>query len=100
VIRVELPAHLRTLAQTAHEVELDVGAPVTTAAILDALESKYPVLRCTIRDPVTLRRRPLVRFFACERDWSDVRTDTELPADIVSGKEPFIILGAIAGGAN
>jgi sulfur-carrier protein len=98
VIRVALPAHLRTLAATDHEVQLEVAAPVTTAAILDALESKYPVLRCTIRDPVTLRRRPLVRFFACERDWSDVRTDAEVPAEIVSGTEPFIILGAIAGG--
>jgi hypothetical protein len=98
VIRVELPAHLRTLARCDREIQLEVRAPATTAAILDALESAFPVLRGTVRDQITGRRRPLVRFFVCESDWSDEPFDKPLPAPVASGVEAFIILGAIAGG--
>lgn len=98
MIRVYLPAHLRTLAQTQREVELDVEGPVTLGSVLDALEARYPVLRGTVRDHVTKQRRPFVRFFACEEDLSHEAPDTVLPEAIACGKEPFMIVGAIAGG--
>ncbi len=98
MIRVELPAHLRTLARVAREVTLEVAAPITLGALLDALEAQYPVLRGTIRDQVTLTRRPFVRFFACEEDLSHEPPATRLPDAIVTGAEPFLIVGAMAGG--
>jgi hypothetical protein len=98
MIRVVLPAHLRTLARVDGEVELQVERPVTQRSILDALEASYPVLRGTIRDHVTLRRRPLVRFFACEQDLSHELPDVPLPEAVATGREPFLILGAMAGG--
>ena len=97
-IRVELPQHLRTLAQVGREVQLDVAAPVTLRSVLDALEAKYPMLRGTIRDHVTLQRRAFLRFFACEEDLSHQSPDTPLPDAVVSGKEPLLVIGAIAGG--
>ena len=98
MIRVVLPPHLRTLAHVRDEVQLDIGGPVTRASILDALEATYPMLRGTIRDHVTLERRPFLRFFACERDLTHESPDTPLPAAVVEGAEPFFVLGAIAGG--
>ena len=98
MIRVELPPHLRTLANIRGEVELDVAPPVTPRALLDALEKRYPVLRGTIRDHVTLERRAFIRFFACSQDLSHDSVDTPLPPPVVDGTEPFIVLGAIAGG--
>jgi hypothetical protein len=98
MIRVILPQHLRTLANVGREVSLDVAAPVTQRSILDALEAQYPMLRGTVRDHVTHKRRPLVRFFACEEDYSHAAPDDPLPEAVASGKEPFIILGSIAGG--
>ena len=98
MIRVLRPPHLRTLAKVKDEVELEVPPPATLASVLDALEARYPVLRGTIRDHVTLQRRPFLRFFACEEDLSHEPPDTPLPEAVVSGKEPFIVLGAIAGG--
>ena len=98
MIRVELPFHLRTLARVEREVTLEVSPPVTLGAVLDALEAQYPVLAGTIREHVTQKRRPFLRFYACEEDFSNVPTDTPLPDAIVSGKEPFSIIGAIAGG--
>ena len=99
MVRVVLPTHLRTLAGVDREVQLDgVAAPVTQRAILDALEARYPMLRGAIREHVTLRRRPLVRFFACEEDVSHDPPDAPLPEKIASGAEPFFIIGAIAGG--
>ena len=98
MIRVMLPAHLRTLARAGGEVELDVQGPVTPRSVLDALEARYPMLRGTLRDQVTLQRRPFVRFFACEEDWSHQPPDTPLPDRVASGAEPFYIVGAIAGG--
>ena len=98
MIRVELPPHLRTLAKVSGEVQLDVPAPPTPAAVLDALETRYPVLRGTIRDHVTHERRAFIRFFACSQDLSHDSPDTPLPAPVAQGAEPFIILGAIAGG--
>lgn len=98
MIRVVLPFHLRTLAKVDSEVTLDVTGPVTSASILDALEAKYPVLRGAIREHGALKRRPLVRFFACEQDVSHDPPDTPLPDAIAAGKEPFFIVGAIAGG--
>lgn len=99
MIRVILPFHLRTLARiTSDEVELDVATPATTRAILDALESRYPMLRGTIRDHGTLKRRPFIRFFACQKDLSHDAADTPLPDAITSGAEPFMVIGAIAGG--
>ena len=99
MIRVVLPYHLRTLANvTGREVTLDVPPPATQRALLDALEARYPMLRGTIRDHGTQKRRPLLRFFACEEDLSHDPPDTPLPEKVVSGVEPFIILGAIAGG--
>jgi len=97
-IKVVLPQHLRTLAQVGSEVTLDVDGPVTLRAVLDALETCYPVLRGTIRDHVTLKRRPFLRFFACAEDLSLEPPDIELPEPIRSGAEPFYIVGAIAGG--
>ncbi|OLD05104.1 MAG: hypothetical protein AUI99_02050 [Gemmatimonadetes bacterium 13_1_40CM_3_69_22] len=98
MIRVVLPPHLRTLAQVRDEVQLDVGGRVTRASVLDALEARYPVLRGTIRDHVTLQRRPFLRFFACERDLTHEPPDAPLPDAVVAGAEPFFVLGAIAGG--
>ena len=98
MIRVELPPHLRTLAKVSGEVQLDVPGPTTPRAVLDALEARYPVLRGTIRDHVTHERRAFIRFFACSQDLSHDSPDTPLPAPIAQGSEPFIILGAIAGG--
>jgi len=98
MIRVVLPHHLRTLAGVRKEVELDVAEPVTQAALLDALEARYPTLRGTIRDSATGQRRSLVRFFACGQDWSHEPADLPLPAAVVSGAEPFMVVGAMAGG--
>jgi molybdopterin converting factor small subunit len=98
MIRVVLPAHLRTLAQVDGEVELDLAGEATQRAVLDALETSYPMLRGTIRDHVTHRRRPFVRFFACERDLSHERPDAPLPDPVATGAEPFLVVGAIAGG--
>lgn len=98
MIRVVLPHHLRTLAKTEREVALDVRGPVTQRSVLDALEARYPVLRGTVRDQVTQQRRPLVRFFACERDLSQDPPDAPLPDTVAAGEEPFLIIGAIAGG--
>ncbi|MGO4882506.1 MAG: MoaD/ThiS family protein [Bryobacteraceae bacterium] len=98
MIRVMLPAHLRNLAGVGAEVEIEVAAPVTQRAILDALEAHYPTLRGTIRDQVTGQRRPFVRFFACEEDYSHAPPDSPLPPAVASGAEPFMIVGAIAGG--
>ena len=98
MIRVLLPAHLRTLAQVNGEVTVDVEGEPTLAAVLGALEARYPVLRGTIRDQVTERRRPFVRFFACEQDLSHERPDVPLPKAVVTGTEPFLVVGAMAGG--
>jgi molybdopterin converting factor small subunit len=98
VIRVRLPAHLRNLAKVDREVELDVAEPITARTVLDALEARYPVLRGTIRDHQTLERRAFLRYFACQQDLSHESPDAPLPAAVVSGDEPFIVLGAIAGG--
>ncbi len=98
MIRVVLPGHLRTLAQVGGEVELDVEGQVTQRSVLDALEARYPMLSGTIRDHVTQQRRPFLRFFACEEDLSHELPDAPLPEAVVSGREPFLILGAIAGG--
>jgi sulfur-carrier protein len=98
VIRVVLPQHLQTLARVGGEVEVQVPGPATQRAVLDALESSYPVLCGTIRDHVTLRRRPFVRFFACAEDVSHESPDTPLPAPVAEGREPFLIVGALAGG--
>ncbi len=98
MIRVVLPFHLRNLARVDGEVELDVAAPVTIRAVIDTLEARYPVLRGTIRDHGTLKRRPFVRFFACKEDLSLEPPDTPLPDEIVNGAEPFLIVGAMAGG--
>lgn len=98
VIRVVLPQHLQTLARVGSEVQLPVRGPATLRAVLDALEASYPVLCGTIRDHDTLKRRPFVRFFACEEDLSHERPDTPLPEKVVAGAEPFLIVGALAGG--
>jgi len=98
VIRVELPAHLRTLARVDGEVSLDIAGPVTRGALLDALEARYPALRGTIRDHVTAQRRPFLRFFACSRDLTHEPPDAPLPDAVTSGAEPFLVVGAIAGG--
>jgi molybdopterin synthase sulfur carrier subunit len=97
-IRVELPQHLRTLAHVGHEVQLSVEGPVTQRSVLDALEAAYPMLRGAIRDHVTLQRRPFLRFFACEEDLSHESPDAPLPEPVATGKEPFLVIGAIAGG--
>jgi hypothetical protein len=100
MIRVMLPFHLRNLANVGSEVRLDLAAPVTQRSILDALEAKYPTLRGTVRDPATGKRRPLVRFFACEEDLSHDPPDKPLPDAVATGQEPFFIIGAIAGGLD
>ena len=98
MIRVVLPAHLRTLANADRDVKVDVTGPVTQRTILDALEAKYPMLCGTIRDHDTQERRPFLRFFACGEDWSHESPDHPLPQDVARGKEPFLVIGAIAGG--
>ena len=98
MIRVVLPFHLRNLARVDGEVELEVAAPVTIRGVVEALEEKFPVLRGTIRDHGTLKRRPFIRFFACKEDLSLEPPDTPLPDEVVSGAEPFLIVGAMAGG--
>ena len=97
-IRVILPPHLRALAHVTDEVRLEVGAPVTQRTVLDALEVRYPMLQGAIREHVTLQRRAFLRFFACEEDLSHESPDAPLPDAVASGKEPFIVIGAIAGG--
>ena len=98
MIRVVLPAHLRTLARVDGEVTLDVASPMTVGTVLDALEARYPMLRGTIRDHATKHRRPFIRFFACEQDLSHEPSESPLPAAVVSGVEPLLIVGAMAGG--
>ena len=98
MVRLILPQHLRTLSKTGAEVQIEVRGPVTQRSVLDALEAQYPMLRGTIRDHETLPRRPFVRFFACEEDLSHELPDTPLPSVVASGAEPFLIVGAIAGG--
>jgi molybdopterin synthase sulfur carrier subunit len=98
MIRVMLPQHLRTLAGVNGEVQLEVASPVTLASTLEAIEAKFPTLRGTIRDHGTLKRRPFVRFFACKEDLSLEPPETQLPAAVISGDEPFMIIGAMAGG--
>jgi hypothetical protein len=98
LIRVVLPANLRTLASVGREVELQVDGPVTQRSVLDALEAEYPALLGTIRDSKSKRRRPMLRFFACEEDLSDESPDAPLPGEVSSGREPYLIVGAIAGG--
>ena len=98
MIRVVLPYHLRNLARVDGELELQIEGPPTLSSVLDAIEATYPVLRGTIRDHVTLRRRPFVRFFACKEDLSLEPPDTRLPEEVTTGAEPFLIVGAMAGG--
>jgi molybdopterin synthase sulfur carrier subunit len=98
MIRVVLPAHLRTLARVTGEVTLNIEDQVTQRTVLDALEARYPMLRGTIRDHVTLKRRPFIRFFACEQDLSHESPDAPLPDAVAVGEEPFLIVGAMAGG--
>jgi hypothetical protein len=98
VIRVVLPFHLRTLARMSGEVLLEVAAPITIRAVLDAMEARFPMLRGTIRDHDTLKRRPFIRFFACKEDLSLDPPDTLLPTEVTDGAEPFCIVGAMAGG--
>ena len=98
MIRVVLPYHLRNLAHVESEVQLDLDGPATVRSLLDAIEARYPVLRGTIRDHGTLKRRPFIRFFACKEDLSLEPADTALPKAVTSGEEPFLIIGAIAGG--
>ena len=98
MIRVVLPQHLRTLAHVGAEVQLDVAGQATQRSVLDALEARYPMLRGTIRDQVTHKRRPMVRFFACEQDLSHEPPDALLPEAVAMGNEPFLVVGAIAGG--
>jgi hypothetical protein len=97
-VRVALPYHLRNLAGTGNEVTVEVDGPVTLRAVLDALEARYPVLQGTIRDHGTLQRRPFLRFFACEEDLSHESPDAPLPEPVAAGKEPLLVIGAIAGG--
>lgn len=97
-VRVQIPYHLRNLARVEGEIALDVAGPVTIRSVLDALEARYPMLAGTIREHDTLKRRAFLRFFACEEDLSHEPPDTPLPEAVVSGKEPFLIIGAIAGG--
>ena len=98
MIRVQLPQHLRTLAKVQGEVQLEVEGPITQRSVLDALEARYPMLKGTIRDHVTQQRRAFMRFFACEEDLSLDSPDSPLPDAVVNGKEPFLVIGAIAGG--
>ncbi|HYC33250.1 MAG TPA: MoaD/ThiS family protein [Gemmatimonadales bacterium] len=98
MIRVVLPAHLRTLARVGEQVEVEVDGPATQRSVLDALEARYPVLRGAIRDHATRRRRPFIRFFACEQDLSHEPLDAPLPEAVASGAEPYLVVGAMAGG--
>jgi len=98
MIRVVLPAHLRTLARVDGEVKIEVAAPATLGTVLDALEAAYPMLRGTIRDHTTMKRRPFLRFFACEQDLSHEPPETRLPEAVETGAEPFLVVGAMAGG--
>lgn len=98
MVRITLPAHLRNLARSGAEVQLEVEGPVTQRTVLDALEAQYPVLRGTIRDHVTLKRRAYLRFFACKEDLSHESPDTPLPEPVANGTEPFMVIGAVAGG--
>ena len=98
MIRVALPFHLRTLAKLENEVELQIDGPATPRSVLDALEARFPVLRGTIRDQDTLKRRAFIRFFVCGEDWSLESTDRLLPESVILGEEPFLVIGAIAGG--
>ncbi|HKS97435.1 MAG TPA: MoaD/ThiS family protein [Terriglobia bacterium] len=98
MIRIVLPTHLRTLAKVEGEVRLEIAGPVTQSSVLDALEARYPVLQGAIRDHVTKKRRPFIRFFACEEDLSHLPPDTPLPEAVAKGSEPFLVVGAIAGG--
>ena len=98
MIRVTLPFHLRNLARIEGEISLEVAPPVTQRSVIDAIEAKYPMLRGTIRDHVTQKRRPFLRFFACEEDLSHEPPDAPLPEPVASGQEPYLIIGAIAGG--
>ena len=98
MIRIVLPYHLRNLARVSREVELEIPPPITVRSVLDALETRYPVLRGTIRDHGTLERRPFIRFFACREDLSLDPPDTPLPGAVVAGREPFMVIGAMAGG--
>ena len=98
MIRVVLPTHLKTLAQVQGEVRLEVEGPVTQSAVLDALEARYPMLRGTMRDQLTHKRRPFVRFFACQQDLSHEAPDADLPGAVATGAEPFLVIGAMAGG--
>ena len=98
MIRVVLPYHLRNLARVTGEVQLALPAPVTIGAILDAIEAAHPILRGTIRERETLKRRPFIRYFACKEDWSHEPMQTELPEAVAAGEEPFMIIGAMAGG--
>jgi sulfur-carrier protein len=98
MVRVELPQHLRTLARVGTEVTVEVDGPVTVGTVLDAIERAYPMLCGTIRDHVTRERRPFLRFFACEEDWSHEPADRPLPGRVADGREPFLVVGAVAGG--
>ena len=98
MIRVVLPAHLRTLARVDDQVEVEVAGPATQRSVLDAVEARYPMLRGAIRDHVTLERRPFVRFYACEQDLSHEPLDAPLPAAVAAGREPYLVVGAMAGG--
>lgn len=98
MIRVMLPYHLRNLAKVGPEVELSIEGPVTQRAVIDAIEARWPMLRGTIRDYATGRRRPFLRFYACEEDWSNADPDDLLPAAVAEGREPLLVIGAIAGG--
>lgn len=98
MIRVVLPFHLKNLARVEGEVQLEVASPATIGAVLDAIEAKHPALRGTIRDHGTLKRRPFIRFFVCKEDWSLEPMDKLLPEEIAGGKEPFLVVGAMAGG--
>ncbi len=98
MIRVLLPFHLRTLARVEGELLLDLAPPVTVGAVLDAVEARYPVLRGTIREHGTLKRRAFLRYFVCQADWSLQPPETLLPDEVINGREPFMIIGAIAGG--
>jgi len=97
-VRVVLPYHLRNLAGVGREIELEIAGPVTIRSVVDAVEARYPALLGTIRDHVTKQRRPFLRFFACQEDWSHDSIDKELPEEVAEGKEPLLIVGAIAGG--
>ena len=98
MIRVALPYHLRNLAKVGPEVELEIEGPITQRSVIDAIEARWPMLRGTIRDYATGRRRPFLRFYACEEDWSNADPDEPLPAAVAEGREPYLVIGAIAGG--